>query len=82
VKGKYVPKPKPKPHPVYGFDTCAAPSLATMRTWRRGFSVAGVYIGGVNAVCGLGWISTPTGSKARWRGELISVRVPLRRLIS
>ena len=51
------PKPKPKPHPVYGFDACAAPSLATMRAWRRGFSVVGIYIGGVNAACGLGNLS-------------------------
>jgi hypothetical protein len=51
------PKPKPKPHPVSGFDTCAAPSLATMRAWRRGFSVAGIYVGGVNAACGLGNLS-------------------------
>jgi hypothetical protein len=51
------PKPRPKPHPVYGFDTCAAPSLATMRAWRRGFSVVGIYIGGVNAACGLGNLS-------------------------
>jgi Domain of unknown function (DUF1906) len=51
------PPPKPRPHPVYGFDACAAPSLGAMHTWRRGYSVVGIYIGGVNAACGLGNLS-------------------------
>jgi hypothetical protein len=50
-------RPQRPPHPVYGFDTCAAPSLATMRKWRRAYSVVGIYIGGVNAACGSGNLS-------------------------
>jgi Rv2525c-like, glycoside hydrolase-like domain len=58
------PKPPPKPfHPVSGFDTCAAPSTATMRAWRGSYSVVGVYIGGANAACAsanltAGWVQT------------------------
>jgi len=51
--------------PEFGFDTCAAPSQAAMRAWRRRFSVVAVYIGGVNAACYGGnlsasWISRVT----------------------
>jgi hypothetical protein len=47
--------------PLLGFDTCVAPSLATMRAWRKGYAVVGVYLGGVNAACydgnlNAGWI--------------------------
>jgi len=37
--------------PVFGFDTCAVPSQAALRQWRRRFAVVAVYIGGVNAAC-------------------------------
>lgn len=40
-----------------GFDTCAAPSLPTMRTWRRHFSAIAIYIGGPEAACGWGNLS-------------------------
>jgi hypothetical protein len=42
---------------VYGFDTCAAPSLETMSAWRPAYRVVGIYIGGVNAACGYGNLS-------------------------
>ena len=48
------PPKKPQPVttvPVGGFDTCAAPSLATMKTWRAAYSAVGIYIGGTNAGC-------------------------------
>lgn len=34
-----------------GFDTCTAPSLATMRAWRPSFKVTNIYIGGVARGC-------------------------------
>jgi hypothetical protein len=45
------PAPQPTLHPVSGFDTCTAPTLATMRAWRSTYAAAGVYIGGVNSSC-------------------------------
>jgi hypothetical protein len=47
-----------------GFDTCAAPSTATMKRWRASsFQAVGIYIGGVNRACSQAnlssaWIST------------------------
>ena len=63
------PPPPPVPpdaRPVLGFDTCTAPSLATMKTWRRAYGAVGVYIGGVNAACAYGnlsanWIKSAQG---------------------
>ncbi|POM24301.1 hypothetical protein BTM25_29300 [Actinomadura rubteroloni] len=42
-----------RPHWVRGraFDTCAAPSLATMRAWRTAYRIANIYIGGVSRGC-------------------------------
>jgi len=52
------PPPQPKPfHPVGGFDTCGAPSLATMRVWRSDYAAIGTYIGGVNSACAFGNLS-------------------------
>lgn len=34
-----------------GFDTCTAPSLATMRAWRPSFEVTNIYIGGAARGC-------------------------------
>ncbi|SNR71936.1 DUF1906 domain-containing protein [Actinomadura mexicana] len=34
-----------------GFDTCTAPSLATMRAWRPSFKVTNIYIGGASRGC-------------------------------
>jgi hypothetical protein len=52
---------------VGGFDTCTAPSLATMGAWHSDYSDAGVYIGGVNSACAYGnlsasWVRTVTGT--------------------
>ena len=50
--------PQPKPFaPVSGFDTCTAPSLATMGVWRSNYAAVGAYIGGVNTVCASGNLS-------------------------
>ena len=52
-----VQPPRPVTHPVGGFDACTAPSLATMRVWRRAYAAVGAYIGGVNAACAYGNLS-------------------------
>ena len=54
-----VPPPPPSPviHPVNGFDSCTAPTLATMRVWRRQYAAVGVYIGGANSACAYGNLS-------------------------
>jgi hypothetical protein len=51
-----------------GFDTCAAPSIATMATWaaQSPFKAAGVYIGGSDRACPDGnltpsWVRQTTG---------------------
>ncbi|WP_242901686.1 DUF1906 domain-containing protein [Actinomadura terrae] len=57
-----------------GFDTCTAPSLASMRAWRPSFKITNIYIGGaargcaqpnltrnwVRQVRGMGYRITPT----------------------
>ena len=43
--------------PTRGFDACTAPPMAAMKAWRRGYSVVGIYIGGVNAACDSGNLS-------------------------
>ena len=35
-----------------GFDTCAAPSLPTMKAWRAKFAATAIYIGGQMMACG------------------------------
>ena len=54
-----MPPPPPPPviHPVNGFDSCTAPTLATMRVWRRQYAAVGVYIGGANSACAYGNLS-------------------------
>jgi hypothetical protein len=39
-----------------GFDTCAAPSLASMRAWGQSspYGAVAIYVGGINRGCGLG----------------------------
>jgi Domain of unknown function (DUF1906) len=68
------PVSPPAVHPVNGFDSCTAPSIATMRVWRQQYAAVGVYIGGANSACaygnlsaawfasaaGLGWGMLPT----------------------
>jgi len=51
------PLPLPLPHSVGGFDACTAPSLATMRVWRRSYAAVGTYIGGINSACAYGNLS-------------------------
>jgi hypothetical protein len=55
-----------KTAPVKGFDTCTAPSTTTMRAWRSSYAAVAVYIGGANAACTGGnltsdWVRTTTG---------------------
>ena len=48
------PKPAPSPPTTpQGFDTCAAPSTATMQTWWTSspYTSVGIYIGGANRGC-------------------------------
>ena len=40
-----------------GFDTCTAPSLATMKAWRAKFSATAIYIGGQMMACDYGNLS-------------------------
>jgi hypothetical protein len=50
-----------RPRPVaslLGFDTCVVPSLATMKAWRKRYAVVGIYLGGVNAACYGGNLTT------------------------
>ncbi|MBO0775117.1 MAG: DUF1906 domain-containing protein, partial [Actinobacteria bacterium] len=82
VEISYPPPPSPTPitYPAaatatrpyrLAFDTCQAPSLATMTAWRRSpYHSVGVYIGGVNLGCSQshltpGWVSAV--SKQHWR---------------
>lgn len=74
-----------------GFDTCATPSLATMRKWHRAFSAIAVYIGGPEAACGwgnlsaawvrattrMGWALIPTyvGRQAHCTGFQMRIRL-------
>jgi hypothetical protein len=51
------PPPPPLIHPLNGFDACTAPTLATMRVWRRQYTAVGVYIGGDNSACAYGNLS-------------------------
>nr|BFE34832.1 hypothetical protein GCM10010200_070830 [Actinomadura rugatobispora] len=61
AKPKSKPKAKPKKNPPSGrqqnwtvgkgFDTCTAPSLASMRAWRGAFKVSNIYIGGAARGC-------------------------------
>jgi hypothetical protein len=54
-----VPQPPPpiKIHPLSGFDSCTAPTLATMKVWRKRYAAVGVYIGGANSACPYGNLS-------------------------
>jgi Domain of unknown function (DUF1906) len=41
-----------------GFDTCTAPSLATMQAWRAKYSATAIYIGGQMVACDTGNLSS------------------------
>ncbi len=46
-----------------GFDTCSAPSTATMQSWLSSpYRAVGIYIGGVNRACPDGNLSAPWAS--------------------
>jgi len=55
-----VPAGNPAPAPVpaarggtlAGFDTCAAPSVPTMKAWRAKYAATAIYIGGQMMACG------------------------------
>src|SRR5438105_10871938 len=50
-----------------GFDTCSAPSLATMQSWLSSpYRAVGVYIGGSNRACPDGNLS------ASWTASVVS----------
>jgi hypothetical protein len=49
--------PAPSGPLAAGFDTCTAPSLATMKAWRAKYSVANIYIGGQEMACDYGNLS-------------------------
>jgi hypothetical protein len=51
-----------------GFDTCAAPSLAAMRAWRKDFVAANIYIGGPARACPDGRLSRSWVSAVRAMG--------------
>ena len=51
------------------FDTCAAPSVATMRSWRSSpYRAAGIYIGGSMRACGDGNLSSTWVAEVRSMG--------------
>ncbi len=61
------PQPSP-PSPPQGFDTCAAPSVTTMKSWWDGspFTSVGIYVGGANRGCAQpnltsDWVNTVIG---------------------
>jgi hypothetical protein len=56
----------PSVQAVNGFDSCSAPSLATMRVWRQRYAAVGIYIGGINDACAYdnlsaAWINSAAG---------------------
>jgi hypothetical protein len=54
---KPTPPPAPASKPAGGFDTCTAPSLATMSVFRSVYADAGIYLGGANSACAYGNLS-------------------------
>jgi hypothetical protein len=53
---------------VAGFDTCTAPSLATMKAWRAEYAVANIYIGGQEMACDYGNLSASWITQAEAMG--------------
>lgn len=52
-----------------GFDTCAAPSVSTMKAWRSSsYEAIGIYIGGVNRACPDGNLSPGWVQKVAQQG--------------
>jgi hypothetical protein len=65
-----------------GFDTCAAPSAATMKDWRASrYQAVGIYIGGVNRACSQAnlssaWISTIQGQGWHYFPFYVGLQAP------
>lgn len=65
------PAPVPPTTPngtLPGFDTCAAPSLPTMKAWRAKYAATSVYIGGQMMGCGQGNLSAAWVQQAKAAG--------------
>jgi hypothetical protein len=64
-----VPAPPANPNgTLVGFDTCAAPSLPTMKAWRAKYAATSVYIGGQMMGCGQGNLSAGWVQQAKATG--------------
>jgi Domain of unknown function (DUF1906) len=65
-----------------GFDTCTAPSAATMADWRgSGYQAVGIYIGGVNRACSqanltAAWIRTIQGQGWHYFPFYVGLQAP------
>src|SRR6516164_124804 len=65
-----------------GFDTCAAPSTATMAAWLASpYRSVGIYIGGANRACGdgnlsAGWVGSVEGQGWRLVPEYVGLQAP------
>ena len=82
-----TPSPTPKPtstasltakdtKPMPGFDTCTAPSVSAMQAWRKTYSAAAIYIGGVEMACDYGNLSASWVKAVRQMGwSLIPIYV-------
>ena len=69
LAGNPVPAPPATPGgTVPGFDTCAAPSLATMKAWRAKYAATSVYIGGQMMGCSQGNLSAGWVQQAKAMG--------------
>jgi hypothetical protein len=65
------PTPAPPTTPkgtLAGFDTCSAPTLATMKAWRARYAATAVYIGGQMMGCGQGNLSAGWVQQAKATG--------------
>ena len=74
-----VPNPPSSPAAaVPGFDTCAAPSLPTMKAWRAKYAATAIYIGGQMMGCGQSNLSASWVQQAKAQGwELLPTFVGL-----
>ena len=70
LAGNPVPAPPTAPgSALTGFDTCAAPSLPTMKAWRAKYAATGICFGGQMMGCGPSNLSTSwvqRGSTMGW----------------
>jgi hypothetical protein len=69
LAGNPVPAPPTAPgSALTGFDTCAAPSLPTMKAWRAKYAATGIYIGGQMMGCGQSNLSASWVQQAKAMG--------------